>query len=46
MLGAHIGDEVTLTDERGQRKYIVKTISKAEATHYTSLIATLTYGQK
>jgi len=36
MLGAHIGDEVTLTDERGQRKYIVKTISKAEATQWTS----------
>ena len=31
MLGAHIGDEVFLTDERGQRTYIVKNIIKAGA---------------
>jgi len=31
MLGAHIGDEVVLTDERGKRTYIVKKIIKADA---------------
>ncbi len=31
MLGAHVGDKVALTDERGQRTYIVKKIIKAEA---------------
>ena len=31
MLGAHVGDEVALTDERGQRTYIVKKITKADA---------------
>lgn len=32
MLGAHVGDEVTLSDEKGQRTYIVKKIIKANAT--------------
>ena len=32
MLGAHIGDELALTDERGKRNYIVKKIIKADAT--------------
>lgn len=35
MLGAHVGDKVTLTDERGQRTYIVRKIIKADATLYT-----------
>ena len=32
MIGTHIGDEVVLTDERGQRIYIVRKIIKANAT--------------
>jgi hypothetical protein len=31
MLGAHIGDKVTFTDERGQQTCIVKKIIKANA---------------
>ena len=36
MLGAIVGDEVALTDERGQRTYIVKKIIKAKATERAS----------
>lgn len=34
MLGAIVGDTVSLTDERGQRTYIVKKIVKARATEH------------
>ena len=36
MLSAIVGDEVALTDERGQRTYIVKKIIKAKATERAS----------
>lgn len=36
MLGATVGDEVVLTDERGQRTYSVKKIVKAKATEHAS----------
>ena len=36
MLGAIVGDEVSLTDGRGQRTYIVKKIVKAKATEHAT----------
>lgn len=36
MLGAIIGDEVALTDERGQRTYVVKKIVKAKVVEHAS----------
>ena len=36
MLGATVGDAVALTDERGQRNYIVKKIVKAKVAEHAS----------